>query len=61
MRSVRGSRRVVCEASNGRDYSVIIPGCINPAIAVLLPLALVCALTSAFLHHKQRTRTREKG
>ncbi|WP_158897172.1 hypothetical protein [Streptomyces hygroscopicus] len=51
---------MVCEASNGRDYSVLIPGCINPAIAVLLPLALVCALTSAFLRHKQRTRTREK-
>ncbi|MFJ4635383.1 hypothetical protein ACIP69_06870 [Streptomyces hygroscopicus] len=53
--------RLVCEASNGRDYSVIIPGYISPAIAILLPLALVCGLISAFLHHKQRTRTRKKG
>ncbi|WP_062014038.1 hypothetical protein [Streptomyces hygroscopicus] len=53
--------RLVCQASNGQDYSIIIPGYINPAIAILLPLALVCALTSTFLHHKQRTRTRKKG
>ncbi|MFE2444917.1 hypothetical protein ACFXDF_23200 [Streptomyces sp. NPDC059426] len=53
--------RLVCEASSGRDYSVIIPGYINPSIAVLLLLALACALVSALLHHKQRTTTRKKG
>ncbi|WP_327687300.1 hypothetical protein [Streptomyces sp. NBC_00467] len=53
--------RLVCEASDGRDYSVIIPDYINPAVAVLLLLALACALTSALLHYKQRTTTWKKG
>ncbi|MFI2372815.1 hypothetical protein [Streptomyces sp. NPDC018833] len=53
--------RLVCEASDGRDYSVIIPDYINPTVAVLLLLALACAVTSALLHHKQRTTTRQKG
>jgi hypothetical protein len=53
--------RLVCEASDGRDYSVIVPYDINPTVAVLLLLALACALTSALLHHKQRTTTRKKG
>lgn len=50
--------RLVCEASDGRDYSVIIPDYINPTVAVLLLLTLACALTSALLHHKQPTTTR---
>ncbi|WP_249025494.1 hypothetical protein [Streptomyces sparsogenes] len=53
--------RLVCEASNGRDYSVIIPDYINPTIALLLLVALACALTSAVLHRRQRTTTRKKG
>jgi len=53
--------RLVCEASNGRDYSVVIPDYINPSLAVLLLLAFACALTSAVLHHKRRTTTRKKG
>ncbi|WP_149825526.1 hypothetical protein [Streptomyces tailanensis] len=53
--------RLVCEASNGRDYSVVIPDYINPSVAVLLLLGLVCAVVSAVLHHKQRTTTRKKG
>lgn len=53
--------RLVCEASDGRDYSVIIPDYINPTVAVLLLLTLACALTSALLQHKQRTTTRKKG
>ena len=53
--------RLVCEASDGRDYSVVIPGFINPSVAVLLLLALACALISVRLHHKQRTLTRKKG
>ncbi|MBF6044218.1 hypothetical protein GO001_03150 [Streptomyces sp. NRRL B-1677] len=47
--------RVVCEASNGHDYSIVVPGYVNPTVAVLLLLALTCALTSAALHHRQRT------
>ncbi|MFC5147665.1 hypothetical protein [Streptomyces aureoversilis] len=42
--------RLVCEASNGHDYSVVIPGYINPAVALLLLLALTCALISVVLH-----------
>lgn len=53
--------RLVCEASDGRDYSIVIPDYINPTVAVLLLLALACALTSALLHQKQRTTTRKKG
>lgn len=48
--------RLVCEASDGHDYSIIIPDYINPTIALLLLLALACALTSAVLHHQQRTK-----
>ncbi|MFD3608484.1 hypothetical protein [Streptomyces atroolivaceus] len=53
--------RLVCEASDGRDYTVVIPDYINPSIAVLLLLALVCAAVSTLLHLKQRTTAREKG
>ncbi|MET4641734.1 hypothetical protein ABZY10_00075 [Streptomyces sp. NPDC006539] len=53
--------RLVCEASNGHDYSVVIPDYINPFIAVLLLFALACALVSVLLHLKQRTTTRKKG
>ncbi|WHM37438.1 hypothetical protein [Streptomyces sp. BPTC-684] len=53
--------RLVCEASNGHDYSVVIPGYINPSVATLLLLALAGALTAAVLHYKQRTTTRKKG
>ncbi|MFJ5274316.1 hypothetical protein [Streptomyces sp. NPDC088358] len=53
--------RLVCEASNGHDYSVVIPHYINPTIAVLLLLSLACALVSARLHHEQRTATRPKS
>ncbi|MFI2350397.1 hypothetical protein ACH492_25790 [Streptomyces sp. NPDC019443] len=53
--------RLVCEASDGRDYSVIIPDYINPTVAVLLLLTLACALTSALLHQGQLTTTRKKG
>ncbi|MFI2077637.1 hypothetical protein [Streptomyces triculaminicus] len=53
--------RLVCEASNGHDYSIVVPGYINPTVALLLLLALTCALTSAVLHCKQRTTTRKKG
>ncbi|MEU7044338.1 hypothetical protein AB0A77_25215 [Streptomyces varsoviensis] len=50
--------RLVCEASNGHDYSIVIPKYINPSIALLLLLALACALTAAALYRKQRTTTR---
>ncbi|MFF2996470.1 hypothetical protein ACFVTC_18130 [Streptomyces sp. NPDC057950] len=46
--------RLVCEASNGHDYSVVIPHYINPTVAVLLLLALACALGSVLLRYKQR-------
>ncbi|WKK22809.1 hypothetical protein QZH56_29265 [Streptomyces olivoreticuli] len=53
--------RLVCEASNGHDYSIVIPGYINPVVAFLLLLTLTCALASVVLHCKQRTTTRKKG
>ncbi|MET7552352.1 MULTISPECIES: hypothetical protein [unclassified Streptomyces] len=53
--------RLVCEASDGRDYSVVIPDYINPSIAVLLLLTLACIFVSVFLHLKQRTATRKRG
>ncbi|GAA3268557.1 hypothetical protein KBZ00_27225 [Streptomyces sp. RK31] len=53
--------RLVCEASGGRDYSVVIPGYINPSVTVLLVLALVAAVASGFMHHKQRTPTPKEG
>ncbi|GAA2538491.1 MULTISPECIES: hypothetical protein [Streptomyces] len=53
--------RLVCETSDGRDYSVVIPGYINPSLTVLLLLALLSAVASGLLHHKQRTSTRKKG
>ncbi|MET9418476.1 hypothetical protein ABZY03_30655 [Streptomyces klenkii] len=53
--------RVVCETSNGQDYSIVIPGYINPTVAFLLLLALTCALTSVVLRHRQRATARIKG
>ncbi|WNF27450.1 hypothetical protein RI138_11720 [Streptomyces sp. C11-1] len=53
--------RLVCEASNGRDYSVLIPEYINPTIAVLTLLALLSAVASVVLHPMQRTASRKKG
>ncbi|MEU5438795.1 hypothetical protein AB0G73_36455 [Streptomyces sp. NPDC020719] len=52
--------RLVCEASNGHDYSVVIPSYINPSVALLLLLALIGALTATVLHCKQRTPTRNR-
>ncbi|MFI2077509.1 hypothetical protein [Streptomyces triculaminicus] len=51
----------MCETSNGHDYSIAIPGYINPTVALLLLLALTSALISVVLHSKQRTTTRKKG
>ncbi|MFF8031690.1 hypothetical protein [Streptomyces sp. NPDC016626] len=53
--------RLVCEASDGHDYSVVVPGHINPSLTVLLLLALVSAVASGLLHQKQRTPTRKEG
>ncbi|MZE80106.1 hypothetical protein [Streptomyces xinghaiensis] len=56
--------RLVCEASNGRDYAVVIPDYVNPSIAVLMLLALLSATASVVLQRKQRTTTattRKKG
>ncbi|MEV5334882.1 hypothetical protein [Streptomyces werraensis] len=53
--------RLVCEASDGRDYSVVVPGYINPSVTVLLVLALVAAAASGILHLKQRTPTPKEG
>ncbi|NED11884.1 hypothetical protein [Streptomyces sp. SID9124] len=53
--------RLVCEASNGHDYSVVIPHYINPSIAVLLLLALACGTVSALLHLGRRRATRKRG
>ncbi|AWT44590.1 MULTISPECIES: hypothetical protein [Streptomyces] len=53
--------RLVCEASDGHDYSVVVPGYINPSLTVLLLLALVAAMTSGLLHYQQRTPTRKEN
>ncbi|MBT3167224.1 hypothetical protein HTV80_29630 [Streptomyces sp. Vc74B-19] len=53
--------RLVCEASDGRDYSVVIPGYINPSVTVLLVLALVAAVASGCMYHKRRTSTPKEG
>ncbi|MEU9731202.1 hypothetical protein [Streptomyces sp. NPDC048002] len=59
--------RLVCEASDGHDYSVVVPGYINPSLVVLLLLALIAAAASVLLHHKRRkhhkqhTSTRKEG
>ncbi|GHA90113.1 MULTISPECIES: hypothetical protein [Streptomyces] len=53
--------RLVCETSDGSDFSVVIPGCINPALAVLLLLTLGCGLVSVLLHRKRRTAAGEPG
>lgn len=50
--------RLVCEASDGRDYTVVIPDFINPTLAVLLLLALLGAVTATLLHRAQRTSAR---
>ncbi|MFF3261100.1 hypothetical protein ACFYWO_18240 [Streptomyces sp. NPDC002932] len=47
--------RLVCEAAGGRDYSVVIPSFVNPVLAVLLSVGLVCALVAAILHRGRRT------
>ncbi|MGW4229231.1 hypothetical protein ACWEF9_08065 [Streptomyces sp. NPDC004980] len=46
--------RLVCEVSDGRDFAVLVPGYVNPALAVLLLLVLVCGLVAGLLHLRQR-------
>ncbi|MFD4032481.1 hypothetical protein ACFWVP_18655 [Streptomyces sp. NPDC058637] len=46
--------RLVCEVSDGRDFTVLIPGYVNPALAVLLSLALVCGVVAGLLHLRRR-------
>ncbi|WP_405760542.1 hypothetical protein OG234_19775 [Streptomyces sp. NBC_01420] len=46
--------RLVCEASDGHDYSVVIPHYVNPSVAVLLLLALACGTASLLLHLGRR-------
>lgn len=53
--------RLVCEAANGHDYTVVIPGFINPSLAVLLLLALGCAVVSGVLHRRRCSATVKKG
>ncbi|MER5202869.1 hypothetical protein [Streptomyces sp. NPDC002825] len=51
--------RLVCEASDGRDYTVVIPAYVNPTVTVLLLLALLGAVTAAaLLHRRRRTSVR---
>ncbi|MEV0275015.1 hypothetical protein AB0I22_01305 [Streptomyces sp. NPDC050610] len=50
--------RLVCEASNGQDYSVVIPEYVNPFSAALLLIALACAVVAVALHHRQRPAVR---
>ncbi|MCC3650907.1 hypothetical protein LIX60_05325 [Streptomyces sp. S07_1.15] len=53
--------RLICESSNGRDYSVIIPDYVNPSIAVLMLLALLSAAASGIFRRRRRTSQRAKG
>lgn len=46
--------RLVCETPNGHDYDVLIPDYINPALAVLLLLALGGAAASGLLNRARR-------
>lgn len=47
--------RLVCEAVDGRAYSVVIPGFVNPVLAVLLSAEFACALVAVVLHRRRRT------
>lgn len=53
--------RLVCVASNGRDYSVLIPEYVNPVLAALVLLALLSAVASGVLYYMRRTTPRKKG
>ncbi|MFJ3088008.1 hypothetical protein [Streptomyces sp. NPDC086838] len=46
--------RLVCEASDGHDYSVVIPHYVNPSVGALLLLALACGAVSLLLHLGRR-------
>lgn len=50
--------RLVCEASNGHDYTILIPPYVNPTLAVLMVPALVGALAAGVLHHRRHTAPR---
>ncbi|MFF8380801.1 hypothetical protein ACF07V_32220 [Streptomyces sp. NPDC015661] len=50
--------RLVCEASDGRDYTVVIPASVNPTVTVLLLLALLGAATAGLLHRRRRGSVR---
>ncbi|MEU9347239.1 hypothetical protein AB0D74_39165 [Streptomyces sp. NPDC048278] len=52
--------RLVCRTDADRSYTVVVPGYLNPSLAVLLLLALACAVTAAVLHRKQRTAKTEE-
>lgn len=50
--------RLVCRTDAGHSYTVIIPGYLNPAGAVLLLSALACGITSLLCLLRQRTAIR---
>ncbi|MFD4597379.1 hypothetical protein ACFWPQ_05005 [Streptomyces sp. NPDC058464] len=52
--------RLVCRTDADRSYTVVVPGYLNPSLAVLLLLALACAITAAVLHRRQRTAKTEE-
>lgn len=52
--------RLVCRTDDGRSFTALVPDYINPSIAVLLLLALACAVASVLLHRKQLTASRKE-
>ncbi|MFE7748604.1 hypothetical protein [Streptomyces sp. NPDC057428] len=53
--------RLVCETLDGRDFAVVVPGYVDPALVALLLLALGCGLVSVLLRRKRRTVERQAG
>ncbi|WP_435969586.1 hypothetical protein [Streptomyces sp. Qhu_M48] len=50
--------RLVCEVAGGADYGVLVPGYVNPVLAVLLPLACFGAVASGVLSRLRRVPVR---
>ncbi|MBB5940143.1 hypothetical protein [Streptomyces zagrosensis] len=42
---------------DGSSHEAVVPGYVNPSIAVLLLLAIGCGIRSALLYRRERART----
>ncbi len=52
--------RVVCHLTDGRAFDLIVPAFLNPAVAVLLLLALGAGIASILAHRAQRRSSPRK-